>query len=294
VDTAAVNEILAKSTQPTEIKLVGNVFEFDALSVKSSTSTAVTSFKKPVSVKLSFRGANLNSIDSRKLGVYRLNEATGKWEYVGGKVDAANKTVTVSLLHFSKYAILAYDKTFTDISGHWAKSEVEIAAARHFVSGVSSSSFAPNNDVTRAQFAVMITKALGLQNGDQELTFKDVKKDDWYYGSVAAAVNAGIISGYNSDTFGPNDKITREQMASMIARAMRSKGITASMTQAEINTNINHFIDGTAVADWAQSDVAAVYNKGIITGRNTGDFAPKASATRAEGAVMLNRLFDLI
>lgn len=292
VETAAVNQILAKSTQPVEIKLIGNVFEFDALSVKSGTSTAVTSFTKPVSVKLSFSGANVN--DPKKLGVYRLDEAAGKWEYVGGKVDAASKTVTVSLLHFSKYAILAYDKTFADVTTHWAKSDVEVAAARHFVSGVNDNSFAPDKNVTRAEFAVMLVKALGLSAGDQKLGFKDVKKGDWYYGSVAAAVKAGIISGLSSDTFAPNAKITREQMASMIARAMKAKGITTSLSQEEINGNINRFTDGKAVADWAKSDVAAVYSKSIIKGRNTGDFAPKATAVRAEAAVMLNRLFDLV
>lgn len=293
VEIAAVNQILAKSTQPAEIKLVGNVFEFDALSVKSGTSTAITSFGKPVSVKLSFSGSSVN-VDSKKLGIYRLDEATGKWEYVGGKVDAANKTVTVSLQHFSKYAILAYDKTFADITTHWAKSDVEVAAARHFVSGVDANSFAPSKDVTRAEFAVMLVKALGLSVGDQELGFKDVNKGDWYYSSVAAAVKAGIISGYSADTFAPNAKITREQMASMIARAMRAKGITASLTQEEVDGNISKFTDGKAVADWAKSDVAAVYSKSIIKGRNTGDFAPKATAVRAEAAVMLNRLFDLI
>lgn len=294
VDTAAINEILKKSTQPAEIKLVGNVFEFDALTLKSGTSTAVTGFGKPVSVKLSFNGAEANNVDPKKLGVYRLNEETGKWEYVGGKVDAVNKTVTVSLSHFSKYAILAYDKSFADVAAHWAKGDVEVAAARHFVSGVNASSFAPEKEVTRAEFAVMLAKAVGLTAGDQELSFKDVQKDAWYYGSVAAAVKAGVISGYNAETFAPNAKISREQMASMIARAMRAKGITASLSQEQINDNINRFVDGEAVSDWAEADVAAVYDKGIIKGRNTGDFAPGATAIRAEAAVMLNRLFDLI
>ncbi|MDT3698542.1 MAG: carboxypeptidase regulatory-like domain-containing protein [Thermincola sp.] len=294
LDIAAVNEILKKSTQPAEIKLVGNVFEFDALTVKSGTSTAVSSFGKPVSVKLSFNGAEANNVDPKKLGVYRLDEASGKWEYVGGKVDAASKTVTVSLSHFSKYAILAYDKTFADVAVHWAKSDVEVAAARHFVSGINTNSFAPDKVVTRAEFAVMLAKAVGLTAADQELSFKDIQKDAWYYGSVAAAVKAGIISGYNAETFAPNAKISREQMASMIARAMRAKGITVTLNQEQVSNNINRFIDGKAVSDWAEADVAAVYDKGIIKGRNTGDFAPGATAIRAEAAVMLNRLFDLI
>ncbi|PKM47783.1 MAG: hypothetical protein CVV03_01820 [Firmicutes bacterium HGW-Firmicutes-8] len=294
VETATINTILAKSSQPVEIKLIGNVFEFDALSVKSSTSTKVASFAKPIILKLSFSGIDLKNVDPQKLGIYRLDETSGQWVYIGGKVLAGNKTVTVALTHFSKYAILAYDKTFSDANSHWAKNDVEIAAARHFVSGVTKDSFAPNKDVTRAEFAVMLAKALSLTANSQAVAFKDVKAGDWFYSSVAAAVQAGIISGYNADTFAPNDKITREQMASMIARALRYKNAGGALTQAEVSAQIGKFTDGSVVASWAASDVAAVAKESIIKGRSSGDFAPKAKASRAEAAVMLNRLFDKV
>ncbi len=294
VETATVNQILAKTAQPAEIKTISNVFEFEALSVKSGASTKIGSFDKPVNVKLSYSGVDLKNVDQRKLGVYRLDETTGQWIYVGGKVDPANKTVTVALSGFSKYAILAYDKTFGDTISHWAKNDTEIAAARHFVSGVNKDSFAPDKDVTRAEFAVMLAKALSLTSNGLAVTFKDVQAGDWFYSSVAAAVKAGIISGYSADTFAPNDKITREQMASMIARALTYKGLGALMTPEEIGTEIDRFKDGKTVSGWAQSAVAAVAKEGIIKGRNTGDFAPQAKASRAEAAVMLNRLFDKV
>lgn len=275
------------------LKVIGKIFEFKAYSSVNGTDTRVSTFAQPLTLKLTYSDADLNGKDPKKLGIYYLNEATGAWEYVGGKVDTTAKTVIASTTHFSKYALMVLDKVFVDLAGHWAKADIEFAAAKHIVSGVSADKFNPESEITRAEFAALVVRALGLKaSAGRNVTFRDVNKANWFYDVVAAAAEAGIIQGYNADTFGAGDRITREQMAVMIARALQAAGKSGALTAEQATSVLNGFADNTGIASWAKGAVAQAVQEGIIKGRTATTFVPVAKATRAEAAVMIKRLFE--
>jgi hypothetical protein len=103
-------------------------------------------------------------------------------------------------------------------------------------------------------------------------------------------VYAGLISGYNNGLFGPDDPITREQMAAMVARALLSHSKLALPNQADSAQILAVFQDRQAISGWAGAEVALAVQQGIIHGKTAAIFAPQARATRAEAAVMVWQL----
>ena len=121
-------------------------------------------------------------------------------------------------------------------------------------------------------------------------SFADVTEDDWYFGWVEAAAAKGIVNGVTDTTFAPNDNITREQMASMLYRAIVSMGY-AEMLPGGIPVS---FADYAAIADYAKAAVAELAGAGVINGVTDTTFAPKATATRAQAAAILYQYFSAI
>src|SRR5690606_28560600 len=127
---------------------------------------------------------------------------------------------------------------------------VKVLTAKHIVTGVSDTHFQPNKSITRAEFAALIVRTLGLKASGAAV-FSDVEDSKWYAEPIAAAFEAGIISGRNEGTFAPNDEITREEMAIIIVKAYEAK------TKLQTSEGNNDFVDGDAVSSWAQEYVNA-------------------------------------
>ena len=180
---------------------------------------------------------------------------------------------------------------FGDLQNCWARQQITDLLARGVLSGMTPTEFMPDADITRAQFAAMLDGILKLspQQG-VGLSFYDVVPGAWYYDNLSAAVYAGWISGYGSGLFGPDDPVTREQMASMVARTLLMRTAMTKPDQQETATILARFQDQGSIADWARADVALAVQQGIIRGRTGGAFAPQADATRAEAAVMIWQL----
>ncbi len=184
-------------------------------------------------------------------------------------------------------------RNFKDITNHWAKKEIETLVEKGIVNGMTETEFAPNANITRAQFATLLIKALEMDvPKGASVAFKDVPANVWYKDIVAAAVKSGLINGYDVNTFGPDDNITREQMAVMMARALKVK---PSGTQENENlSELNKFNDLNHISNWAQEGVAIAAKNGIVNGMDEHTFAPSTNATRAQGAVMILRLYNLL
>jgi hypothetical protein len=263
----------------------GDVFNFDMAVSDGTTSRKVESFKEKVTVKLSYKDAGVNE---DKLGAYRYNPETKTWDYVGGKVNKEDNTIEFATPHFSIYAVMEYNKTFSDIAGHWAKNDIELMAAKHIVDGMDEDTFAPEGKLTRAQFASAIVKALGLDIVEYNNAFSDVSADQWYAKVVQTAANKGLIEG-DAGKFRPEDTITREEMTALMVRAYK---LASGKTPAA--GDIGKFQDKDQIGDWAQEDVKAAYGLGLIDGMDTTTFAPKANATRAQAIVIIERLLGKI
>ncbi|MBP1990539.1 S-layer homology domain-containing protein [Paenibacillus eucommiae] len=197
---------------------------------------------------------------------------------------------TIYSPHNSVYTVIQSDKTFADLNGHWAMADVEMLANKLIVNGVTDNTFAPDNRITRAEFAALLVRSLGLVEVNEETSYTDVAAGDWYAGAVSTAQKAGLISGYEDGTFRPNAGITREQMVTMIVRALKLGG---KEVQADVSA-LGKFSDRDAIADWAQDAVAQAVAAGIIEGIAGATFAPQENATRAQGASMLKRMLQYV
>ena len=171
---------------------------------------------------------------------------------------------------------------FTDMANHWAAADVLAMNKAGIVSGVSDTLFDPDRNITRAEFAAIIARALKLN--DKTADYKDVN-GEWFAPYVGACSEAGIISGYDG-YFRPNDNITRQEMAVIIVNAysyLEGKGA---------NGGIDNFTDKAEIADWAKAAVDTASSVGLISGMGDGTFAPNANATRAQAASIVKRLLD--
>lgn len=235
-----------------------------------------------IAMKLAFS----SDADPQLLGVYLLDDA-GKLQYVGGIVK--DDELIVAAEGAGRYVVLQYNKSFADVSEqHWANQVVKVLTAQHVVTGVSDTQFLPDKAVTRAEFAALIVRALGLQaSASGTAAFSDVDSSKWYAENIAAAFEEGIISGRSNGTFAPEDMVTREEMAIMIVKAYGVKTKQQAVTGAGEQ---NRFADGDSISSWAQDYVNAAVELGLVQGRGNNRFAPQAEASRAESAQIIYRL----
>ncbi|WNS44135.1 S-layer homology domain-containing protein [Paenibacillus sp. MMS20-IR301] len=242
------------------------------------TTVPVTAFDQPLLLTFNVDP----EADPNLLGIYYIG-TDGKLEFIGGTL--AGGKLTAGVHHFSQYAVLEYDKSFSDVnSDSWASAVIKSMAAKHIIEGVSATAFNPQGEVTRAQFASMITRALGLKAGSGS-AFADVNSGAWYAEAVAAVNEAGIVLGRNKDIFAPNESITREEMAVMIVRAYEYMlGSPAAAAAA------GSFSDYSRIHDWAKDAAGKAEQAGLIKGRGNKQFAPLETMTRAESAQVIANL----
>gem|GEM_PF-262255 len=245
---------------------------------------------EPVKIELAY---DPSGVDEALLGVYGYNEETETWEYVGGEIGPGTGVMVAEASRPGLYAVMEYDKTFADVpEEHWAHAAIRQLSARHIVKGVSGEEFAPGKRTTRAEFAALLARALGLEAEAGEGTpFADVPEGAWYAEAVAAAHAAGLIEGLTEEAFGPDEPISREQMAVLLVRAY------ALLTGKEIAAGTDHlagYTDGEDVSGWAREAVNAAIELGLMQGKGGGQFAPKEEATRAETAMVIWKLLNLL
>lgn len=173
---------------------------------------------------------------------------------------------------------------FTDVpESHWAFEYVSALTADGIIKGKSEKIFDPNGPLTRGQFASLIVRALDLE-AKNPAPFKDVSGD--LAKEVAAAYEAGITTGVTKDTFNPNKKINREQMAAMIVRAYNVK--TNSKYTSKTNAS---YTDSTSITPEFKGYVDAVNELGFMTGKD-GKFNPKNTSTRAQASKVIYQLLQ--
>ena len=183
---------------------------------------------------------------------------------------------------------LVYTKYFDDIVKHWAKDDIMLMVDAGVVQGMTDKLYGPQQNITRAQFAALLSRALKLNESGTN-PFKDVKAGVWYEGVVSGAYNAGLIQGVSEDSFAPDQPITREQMATMIARAVaHMKGTTFENLQ-EAN---NQFVDRQKISTWAAKGVGIAVKENLMNGKTNNQFVPNEKTTRAEAAVVIKRLLQ--
>jgi N-acetylmuramoyl-L-alanine amidase len=190
---------------------------------------------------------------------------------------------------FTRNDAADFSKIFSDLVGHWAKTDVMQMVDKGIVEGMDDDHFAPDARVTRAQFATLLAKALNLkENVGGQLPFNDVAAGSWYQGEVKKAYSAGLINGVSATEFAPEKNITREEMTAMLIRA-KAYASGTKVEDLKMDESI-HFEDEDTVSDWAGAFVKLAVGDKLMEGRTATVFAPLAPASRAEAVVVLKRL----
>ncbi|MBE7029179.1 MAG: hypothetical protein E7405_02885 [Ruminococcaceae bacterium] len=190
-----------------------------------------------------------------------------------------------------KMNIITPGKTFKDTNSHKDKAAIENLASRGIINGKTENSFEPNSTMTRAEFATIITRGLGL-SGKSNTIFKDVTASDWFYNYVSTAYSYGIIKGVSQNEFNPNGTITREEAAVMVTRAAKLCGMDTGMNTLATRDVLSQFFDYVLCSDWSKSSLAFCYSKKILDD-SVMDIKPLAAVTRAEIASMLYNMLSL-
>ncbi|MGF7033694.1 hypothetical protein J2T17_004642 [Paenibacillus mucilaginosus] len=189
----------------------------------------------------------------------------------------------------SVYAVIKLDKSFGDVSGHWAQNNIELLANKLVVDGVTDTTFEPERSITRAEFAALVVRSLGLTPMTGSSSFSDVESSDWFSSTVNSAVYAKIIDGYEDGTFRPNATINREELAAMVVRALDYAGAKPEVTASEQSSLLAKFSDSDEIV-WAEEEVATAIKSGIVDGLTDDTLGARDTATRAQAATMLKRL----
>jgi minor extracellular serine protease Vpr len=268
-----------------DAKVVGTPITFEANIVTDNRGTPI-----PLSTSETVLRAFLIAED--------VNVRTGALYEVGGDVHPAPATfkagkdggtiVSITRPGFSTLTVAKRDIAFVDIENSWAKDYIQKLAEKFMINGLTSDAFAPMNSVTRAQFASMLVRALGLPSTDKAAPFKDVSENDWFSEEVAAAYAAGLVTGYDG-SFMPNANISRQDLAVMLNRALK-------LLDARPSTSGIVYTDAASFADYAIGDIQAVTVAGLMDGIAVQDgyaFHPTDATTREAAAKVLYQLLKV-
>lgn len=198
----------------------------------------------------------------------------------------------INSLTNSTYAVVWNPIAFKDVKQHWAKDAINDMGSRMVISGVGNNMFEPEREITRAEFAAIVVRSLGLEPGTGDNAFTDVISADWYGKYIETAYAYGIISGYDKEQFRPMERITREQAMTMIARAMKIIGLNVELKTDEADKLFAEFGDSQLTAAWSKESVAACVKADIVSGKSSKTLAPKDEITRAEVAEIVKRLLQ--
>ncbi|MEF3312702.1 S-layer homology domain-containing protein [Paenibacillus sp. GYB004] len=225
-----------------------------------------------------------SSPQAHKLGVYVWNEAASSWEYVR-KAKPNDGKFEVAVDQPGVYALMEFEADYKDIGNVYneARHAIEALAAKHYMFGTGEAEFAPSREMTRAEFVALLVRILDLDSAAPHAgSYSDVAADAWYAGIIHAARQAGIVHG-DGVNFDPDGKLTREQMAVLLVNS----GLVVAVGAAT-----DTFADDESISDWAKEAVYAARASGLIQGVGDNTLSPKASANRADVAVLLLRLIE--
>lgn len=175
---------------------------------------------------------------------------------------------------------------FSDISGHWARNDILQLASLAIVKG-NAGKFNPGGAVTRAEFATMMVSALGYADQARiargvATGYNDVPGSHWASGFVTLAREKGIITGYPDGTFKPAKVIRRDEITSVLVRALE---LTDGPEEV-----LDKFTDGGEIPGWARGSISAAYDAGLVSGFPDGTFKPGRFASRGETAVLIKKV----
>ena len=177
---------------------------------------------------------------------------------------------------------------FADVSGSdWFYNDVRYVYEKGIMDGTGADRFSPNAPLTRAMIVTILYRMDGSPAMSGASDFKDVDSNKWFAKAVAWAAANGIVNGYGSGLFGPNDPVTREQLAAILYRY----AVYGGMTAVTLEENLGSFADTAQLSAYAIQAMNWAVGQGLINGSGS-NLVPKAQATRAQVAAIIHRYLE--
>lgn len=222
----------------------------------------------------------IDRAENGKNSLYRMGDVIKATTKPSTTVKKGSADASVSVP-----AVTAPGTTFSDVKNHANKAAIEALASRGIINGMGQGTFMPNKTMTRAEFAAIVTRALGLTAKDTKV-FSDVPSSKWYAGYIGTANSSGIVNGVGNGKFNPEGTITRQEAAAMVARAAKLCGLDAAMDAAATKDMLAQFGDYRSVASWAKEPMAFCYSVNILD-QSALKIEPTKAILRCEIAQML-------
>ncbi len=207
---------------------------------------------------------------------------------VGAVTQYTFSSITANHTIAAKFEHDCPSKAFTDVdTSLWYHEGIDYVLLAGLFNGTSATTFEPNADMTRAMLVTVLWRLDGEPNTAAANHFSDVSAGTWYTDAVIWAAENNIVEGYDADTFGPNDPITREQMAAILYRYASYKGYDVSASDS-----LETFTDLETISNWALTSVKWAVAEGLITGVSETTLDPAGNASRAQVATILMRFVN--
>jgi len=288
--TADKVKALEAAAQKGSFSLVSAPVNFTARGIYGDKSIELSQFNTYVKRTIAIpEGMDPNKITT---GVYVDSE--GSVHHVPTKVVVIDGKyfATINSLSGGTYSVIWHPLEFSDVANHWAKEAVNDMGSRLVIEGTGSGQFTPDQAITRAEFAAIVVRGLGLEMEQAATPFSDVKTTDWYNSAINTAFTYQLINGFEDGMFRPDEHITREQAMLIIAKAMKITALQTKLSVQSADVLLAPFTDSSEVSNWAISGVTDTLQAGIIMGRSSKGLAPKDDMTRAEVAEIVKRLLE--
>lgn len=263
-------------------KEIGNKPAIELIMKKDGKAFTWSNLEAPITISLVYRPTAEELKNPDHIVVWYI-DGEGKAQAVpNAKYDVKTGKVVFTVTHFSKYVIAYNYVKFDDLTRFkWAENQIEVMASKGIISDIEGAKFNPGQNITRGMLLDYIIKALGL-TASYNSNFSDVKASDSYYDSVGIAKKLGIIAGIGQNKFNPNTEITRQEMMTILDKALRvAKKISLKGSTADIS----QFKDTSKIAQYAIESTATMVKEGMIAGSGKM-IDPTGKVTKAQGAVI--------
>ncbi len=288
--TADTSKIVENAAVKGTFTIMVPPLDFTIRAIYGNTSVEVSKFNAYVERTIAIPAG----VDPNKITTGVVVDPDGTVRHVPTKITVIDGQyyAQINSLTNSTYSVVWHPLEFLDVANHWAKAAVNDMGSRMVIDGTGGNLFSPDRDITRAEFAAIVVRGLGLKLEKGPTAFSDVKTSDWFSSAINTAYAYQLIGGFEDGTFRPNDKLTREQAMTILARAMTITGLKAKLSAKSEETTLRPYEDATNVSGWALSSVADSVQAGLVSGRSSAKLAPKAHITRAEVATIIQRLLQ--
>lgn len=255
-----------------------------------SLSTKAPAYRETVTItpapEAGYEVASVQVTDARgrQIAVTAQDDGTYTYTQPSGTV-----TITVTFAEKAEEPQPApVTEIFADlVPGAWYEDAVQYAYDNGLLTGTSATTFAPDAATTRGMAVSVLHRLAGSPAAEEDAAFDDVDASAWYGEAVRWAVSEGIVNGYSDTAFGPDDAVTREQLAAMLQSFSTWRG-DADGTRSDLSG----YEDASAVSGWALDAVEWANAQGLLNGTSATTLAPQGQATRAQVAAMLQRFLS--